>query len=152
MLPTHSHGISRLGPNSCPPPHRASSTALLLPMADLQPTSPVIIDPDADVSVDSECAALAAREVALACAAAAEQDAALARAAHERAATAPSPPVNNIISDGIGVTPHSVFCHPSPTRSNRPSQSARSSRRRAEHLGPCTTPPRRQLHLLFSVA
>jgi hypothetical protein len=87
-------------------------------MADLQPTSPVITDPDGDASADSERAALAAREAALARAAAAEQDAALAqrerdaadariraalaRAAHERAATALSPPINDLTSDGTG--------------------------------------------------
>jgi hypothetical protein len=86
-------------------------------MADLQPTSPVIADPDADVSADSERAALAAREAALARAAAAEQNAALAqrerdaadariraalaRAARERAAAALSP-INDIIPDGTG--------------------------------------------------
>ena len=48
-------------------------------MADLQPTSPAITDPDGDASADSERAALAAREAALARAAAAEQDAALAQ-------------------------------------------------------------------------
>jgi hypothetical protein len=81
-------------------------------MADLQPTSLIIVDLDADVSVDSECADLAAREAALACATAAEQDTTLARAARERAATSPSPPVNDIISDDIGVTPPLSFLPP----------------------------------------
>jgi hypothetical protein len=87
-------------------------------MADLQPTSPVIVDPDTDVSADSERAALAAREAALARIAAAEQDAALAqrerdaadtrirvalaRVAHERTTVALSPLVNDVILDGTG--------------------------------------------------
>ena len=123
--PTLSHGISRLGPDSCPPPPRASSTALLLPMADLQPTSPVITDPDGDASADSERAALAAREAALARAAAAEQDAALAqrerdaadariraalaRAAHERAAAALSPPSMTSPPMALVLTPSPSF-------------------------------------------
>jgi hypothetical protein len=89
-------------------------------MADLQPTSPVIVDPDSEASANSERAALAAREAALARAAAAEQEAvlaqrerdaadtrihaALARAAHERAAAAlPPPQVDDIIPDGTPV-------------------------------------------------
>jgi hypothetical protein len=87
-------------------------------MADLQPTSPVIVDPDTDVSADFERAALAAREAALARTAAAEQDAALAqrerdaadtwirvalaRVARERTTAALFPLVNDVIPDGTG--------------------------------------------------
>jgi hypothetical protein len=81
-------------------------------MADLQPTSPVIVDPDTDASVDSERAALA-RAAALA---RRERDttdtwirAALARAAHKRATAALSPPVNDIIPDDTGVDSTAQF-------------------------------------------